>query len=152
MRYSVSPKRKACLRRFYTKRAENKKCKRCGQPAELNKTHCRSCTDKLSRAHSERCRNYRYKIIQGYGGKCAWCGETIKEFLAIDHKTYRACEEKEKKFGRMLFIAELCKIIERENFPDTYQILCHNCNMSLGSYGYCPHHPEIRRPLGHRKG
>ena len=20
-----------------------------------------------------------------------------------------------------------------------YQILCHNCNMALGSYGYCPH-------------
>jgi hypothetical protein len=23
-----------------------------------------------------------------------------------------------------------------------YRVLCHNCNMALGFYGYCPHHPE----------
>ena len=149
MKYSLGPKRKACLQRFYAKRAKKRKCKRCGKPAERGKTHCQKCIEKLSVAHSERCRLYRYRIIDGYGGRCACCGESNKEFLAIDHKGYRACEEKEK-FGRMLSVAELCKIIERENFPSTYQVLCHNCNMSFGSYGYCPHHPEIRRPFGHR--
>ena len=27
----------------------------------------------------------------------------------------------------------------KHNFPDELRLLCHNCNFSLGAYGYCPH-------------
>ena len=28
-------------------------------------------------------------------------------------------------------------------FPkDKYRLLCHNCNQSMGWYGYCPHQKE----------
>jgi hypothetical protein len=27
----------------------------------------------------------------------------------------------------------------RNNFPEGYRVLCHNCNQSLGYFGYCPH-------------
>lgn len=27
----------------------------------------------------------------------------------------------------------------KENYPDSYRILCFNCNCSLGHRGYCPH-------------
>jgi hypothetical protein len=30
----------------------------------------------------------------------------------------------------------------KNNFPDGFQVLCHNCNMSIGLYGYCPHQTE----------
>jgi hypothetical protein len=29
--------------------------------------------------------------------------------------------------------------LARNGFPDGYRVLCHNCNMALGQYGYCPH-------------
>jgi hypothetical protein len=31
----------------------------------------------------------------------------------------------------------------RSRFPrDKYRLLCHNCNMAFGLYGYCPHERE----------
>ncbi len=150
MPYNTSKKRKACLRRFKLKRLKNHLCIRCGKPAAIAKAHCEDCGHKLSLANSRRLQEWRKRVIQGYGGCCACCGETQYEFLSIDHKEYRACEEQDK-FGRYLTTTELCKIIIQENFPDTYQLLCYNCNMALGIWGYCPHHPEIRRPVGHRK-
>jgi hypothetical protein len=33
----------------------------------------------------------------------------------------------------------------KENFPKEYQILCFNCNLALGFFGYCPHRPWKRR-------
>ena len=148
MPYNTSDKRKRCLKRFYDKRRANGLCIRCGKPAALPRRHCEACGQKLSTANCQRLQEWRTKVIQGYGGKCKCCGESIREFLSIDHVAYRACEEK-KKLGRYLTTTEICQKILRENFPDTYQILCYNCNMSLGILGYCPHHPEITRPVGH---
>ena len=33
----------------------------------------------------------------------------------------------------------LHKWIKDNNFPDGFQILCHNCNQAKGYYGICPH-------------
>lgn len=145
---NTSQKRKDCLQRFYAKRRQNEQCLRCGKPA--TKTHCAACSQKLSSANSTRLQELRKQVIAGYGGLCACCGETHYEFLALDHKEYRACEEL-KKFGRYLTTTEICKKIIREGFPTTYQVLCHNCNMALGIWGYCPHKPEIQRLRGHQK-
>ncbi len=151
MPYAKSQKRKDCLKRFYEKRRRNGLCKRCGSPLSEAKLFCGACRQKLSDANSARLQSLRKQVIAGYGNKCACCGESNYEFLSIDHKEYRACEER-KKFGRCLSTTELCHKILRENFPDMFQILCHNCNMALGIWGYCPHRPEIRRPRGHQKG
>jgi hypothetical protein len=29
------------------------------------------------------------------------------------------------------------------DFPEGFRVLCHNCNLSLGYYGYCPHQRQI---------
>lgn len=29
--------------------------------------------------------------------------------------------------------------LKKNDYPKGFQILCHNCNMSKGFYGYCPH-------------
>ena len=150
MPYNTSQKRKDALNRFYAKRHKNGLCKRCGKPADSDKTHCASCSQRLSGANSSRLKELRDRVIVGYGSCCACCGAAYKEFLSIDHKEYRACEEK-RQLGRCLTTTQLCQKIIRENFPSTFQILCHNCNMSLGIYGYCPHRPEIRRVVGHLK-
>lgn len=150
MPYNTSQKRKDCLKRFYAKRREHGQCIRCGEPAVPTKTHCAACSQKLSEANSKHLQELRKSVIDGYGGICACCGENLYEFLSIDHKEYRACEER-KKFGSLLTTTQLCLRIIREHFPTTYQILCHNCNMALGIWGYCPHRPEIQRPRGHLK-
>ena len=82
----------------------------------------------------------RDMVLNGYGHKCACCGESRMEFLAIDHKNNDGNHER-RKMGTNYLIKTRRKIV-RENFPDTYQLLCHNCNCAKGFFGYCPHEKE----------
>ena len=83
--------------------------------------------------HRNRRIEMKRKIIKHYGGRCKCCGEDRIEFLAIDHiggggKKHR----KEVGSGNMLYW------IIKNNYPKGFRILCHNCNMSLGIFGYSP--------------
>ena len=67
---------------------------------------------------------------------CNCCGETIMEFLAVDHvKGRKHLPENEKH----LTSKSLLPFLIKNNFPEDYQILCHNCNSAKGFYGKCPH-------------
>ena len=76
---------------------------------------------------------------------CRCCGEnSFVEFLAIDHIAGKY---------KMDSIPELVKIgyssglkdyrlinwLIKNDFPEGFQILCHNCNTAKGVYGKCPH-------------
>jgi hypothetical protein len=80
--------------------------------------------------------SYRRKtFLDMYGNKCACCGETIVEFLTIEHKNgQKGLPEHKKKSGGRAY-----KIAIQEYRPDLYEILCWNCNCARGRYGYCPH-------------
>lgn len=80
----------------------------------------------------------RTMVLDCYGGKCTCCGETRKEFLCMDHINGGGLEH--RKIAGMG--TNMYRWIIRNNFPDTLRVLCHNCNMSLGFYGYCPHERE----------
>ncbi|KKM23808.1 hypothetical protein LCGC14_1611350, partial [marine sediment metagenome] len=68
--------------------------------------------------------------------ECECCGENHLEFLAIDHIHNNGSEERKRvKMYLPLYL-------KRKGFPEGYRILCHNCNASLGYYGYCPHKKE----------
>lgn len=78
----------------------------------------------------------RREIIGVYGGVCVCCGERRLHFLALDHifddgADYRRAG---KKSGTTLYMQ-----LKREGYPKYLQVLCHNCNVSKGLYGYCPH-------------
>ena len=67
---------------------------------------------------------------------CNCCGETTMEFLAVDHiKGRKHLPENEKKLKSKTLLPFLIK----NNYPEDYQILCHNCNSAKGFYGICPH-------------
>jgi len=86
-------------------------------------------------------RRKRVEAIMALGGKCECCGETAIEFLAIDHINGRGNnKDKAHRSGE-----GLVDIARKEGYPrDKYRVLCHNCNSSLGWYGYCPHQqPDI---------
>lgn len=83
----------------------------------------------------------RKNIITHYGGKCACCGEIRMEFLALDHINGGGVQHRKSlgiKGGTKFY-----EWIWKNNFPDGFRILCHNCNVSLGIYGYCPHQKEM---------
>ena len=108
---------------------------------------CTSCYKKIlykknwakSRETEKRSkRKLREEMIVAYGGRCSCCGETQYEFLQIHHIQESGVEERKrlKTGNHNKIIAHLRKM----NWPkDSHTILCANCNLSLGSYGYCPH-------------
>jgi hypothetical protein len=82
----------------------------------------------------------REVAIAHYGGKCACCGETMLEFLAIDHVNGGGDKQRLEVGSGSLFVNWLIN----HNFPEGYQVLCHNCNQAKGYYGQCPHERIFR--------
>lgn len=81
----------------------------------------------------------RMRLINLYGGKCECCGEPRMEFLCIDH-TEGSCKKDVGDKNAMYYYRRMFEL--KEKIPG-YRCLCHNCNMSIGFYGYCPHNkPE----------
>lgn len=81
----------------------------------------------------------KQKIIEHYGGKCECCGESTYEFLSIDH--INGDGHKHLVNGRKLGGFNLYNYLITHNFECEFdlRLLCHNCNQSLGIYGFCPH-------------
>jgi hypothetical protein len=94
-------------------------------------------TSKKNRDYKERMRS---QVFEHYGNRCSCCGETRREFFAMDH--VNGGGNKHRRLNRLTNAADLFLYIIRHNFPDEFRILCHNCNMSRGFYGFCPHERE----------
>ncbi len=112
------------------------RCTLCGaHPHVVGKRMCQSCRDTARDALHE----LKQLVIDAYGGGCACCGETTYEFLSIDHKYNDGAEERRRLKTKARCGLALLRLIVREDFPERYQILCYNCNMSKGFFGECPH-------------
>jgi len=81
---------------------------------------------------------HRAAVLAHYGGTCACCGETTSEFLAIDHINGGGSRHRKEVIRGSDQAAWLIK----HGFPDGFRLLCHNCNMARGYYGYCPHEKQ----------
>jgi hypothetical protein len=84
-------------------------------------------------------RRARFEALSYYSGgepRCECCNEHRVEFLAIDHIDGKGHIHRDelKKSGSNIY-----HFLRRNQFPDGYRVLCHNCNQSLGLYRYCPH-------------
>lgn len=80
--------------------------------------------------------NRRLRVLKHYSGEvpvCACCQEAHYEFLGIDHIDGGGTQHR-KSVG-----VNLDRWLIKNGFPEGYQVLCHNCNLSLGMYGHCPH-------------
>ena len=125
-----------------------KKCQRCNQEKDeaefyragpsrkmrLN-SYCKECEREW---HRQLKQEHRFKVLckiaKGHP-VCGCCGEARKEFLAIDHVDGGGNEHRRAAKGH--FTDHLLK----PDYADDVRlrVLCHNCNMSIGFYGYCPH-------------
>jgi hypothetical protein len=117
-------------------------CSMCGvQPANRKgKVTCSDCAIRYSKYQ----RRLKKVALNGYGHKCFCCGETQFEFLSFDHVKNDGAAER-RKFGKKMTAGSFYRMIVRQKFPKRYQLACHNCNLSLGFYGYCPHNPKYHR-------
>lgn len=109
---------------------------------------CKRCMKRISKkylkAKAKQSREYRaalrLEVLQHYSNCkkpfCACCKINILEFLSIDHKKGGGTQHK-KTIG-----AHLYEWLKKNKFPAGFRILCHNCNQSLGAYGYCPHNVD----------
>lgn len=86
------------------------------------------------KAHKKRVRQICLEYYGGKPPKCACCGETIIEFLSLDHINGGGSKHRKERNG-----THLSPSIIKDGFPPIYQVLCHNCNQAKGYYGICPH-------------
>jgi hypothetical protein len=111
-------------------------CSRCGKsPA---KDGCKMC-DACLASDTERRRRLKRAAFDHYGGSsCACCGETHEEFLCIDHLAGTGAEHRRADPTANT----IYRWLKKNDYPEGFRVLCHNCNMSLGAFGYCPHEKE----------
>lgn len=85
----------------------------------------------------------RKTVLNHYGNNnphCVCCYENKIEFLSLDHiKGGGNKQRKAIKRGSR----EHWKWFVDNIFPTGFRILCHNCNLSYGFYGYCPHQQPV---------
>ena len=73
-------------------------------------------------------------VLEYYGNKCNCCGEREPKFLCMAHVNNDGYADGDKK--RRKVYEKIIKL----GFPDTYQILCANCNLGKErNAGLCPH-------------
>jgi len=90
-----------------------------------------------SKKYRAKCKQEAIKYYSNGTMCCACCGEKHYEFLAINHiKGGGALMRRTMGHGN------ISQWLVSRGFPEGYRVLCHNCNMSIGFYGYCPHQKE----------
>jgi predicted restriction endonuclease len=98
-----------------------------------------------SKMIAKRCREkLRTEVLAHYGHRCACCGETENRFLSIDHINNDGAEHRRQ--SKLQAGNPMYRWLKKNNFPQDFQLLCHNCNMAKGFYGQCPHE-ESRLPV-----
>lgn len=81
------------------------------------------------------------QVLNHYGKFCNCCEEQNPLFLSIDHKNNDGHKERKGRGGSS---DQIIRNIIKANFPNTYQILCYNCNMGKArNSGTCPHEIEL---------
>lgn len=89
----------------------------------------------------------RHQIFQHYGRCCACCGLRDERFLTIDH-VFFGKGNKLPKSERRTETRKMMRHIIEEKFPDSYQLLCMNCNWVKGCRGKCFHETDREELIG----
>lgn len=79
----------------------------------------------------------RLQVLSHYSNRslqCKCCGERTYEFLSLDHIDGGGNQHRKKLGSKYIY-----SYLIHDNFPDGYQVLCHNCNLAKGFYKKCPH-------------
>lgn len=142
------------MRKCRQKRMAAGVCTQCGKHKPFRGQLCRVCLDKRKVWYKQS--DYRQRhasirisdkkvVLEHYGGKCACCCEDEPCFLAVDHINGNGNSHRKQigKWGSGFF-----KWLITNQFPDGFQLLCHNCNMGKHlNNGICPHKARISQGI-----
>lgn len=117
------------------KRLTNGLCAFCKELAVPNKTCCERHLAELRARQKAWQQKTKALALNHYGGRCVCCGESNPAFLEFDHINNDGAEHRKKDKAA----AHLASWLVRNGFPDTFQVLCGNCNRAKHRYGVCPH-------------
>lgn len=116
---------------------ENCRCRSCGIPVEKKGRRCKRCRN-LNKQSMDR---LKLEVLDAYGGReCVCCGETIVEFLTIDHINGDGGKHRKEVNGSMYIW------LRKNNYPEGFQVLCMNCNFGKRLSGICPHKYDKNNP------
>lgn len=113
-------------------------CRACKAVPSVDGTqYCEVCRDKARECKRRNGHKAKLAAYEAYGGmRCACCGETEEMFLTLDHINNDGWKHRKQGItGDALY-----KWLRRNDYPEGFQVLCHNCN--TGRYrngGICPH-------------
>ena len=132
---------KSCIdntkKKIYELKSKRKKeglCVYCGKTKEdKSRSNCSKCNKTLTEGSIKYQKRIVNEVLKAYGNKCNCCGESNKEFLQLDHVNNDGAEHRKKVKTFMYGWAK------HNNFPDTLQLLCANCNFSKMRSGICIH-------------
>lgn len=120
-----------------------KPCARCGAEFTGSMDQRKYCSPECLKAASRKQRQTvwaarRLEGLRHYSGgdpRCACCGESTLAFLAIDHVNGGGWKQY-KELG----VGGFWSWLRKNNYPEGFQVLCHNCNMGRQiNGGTCPH-------------
>jgi len=74
-----------------------------------------------------------YKTDDKIKCSCPTCNVDDTDLLCLDHINGGGAKHR-KIVGNNMY-----RWVRDNNYPDTFRILCHNCNQSLNNHGYCSH-------------
>ena len=95
--------------------------------------------DKCITANRQWHRNLITQVIEHYGGKCVCCGESELLFLTLDHIDGQGAKHR-KQFGGRYSARKVYQWVIAQNYPQTLQVLCFNCNCGKArNNNVCPH-------------
>ncbi len=97
---------------------------------------------KQGRRERERLRTLVLGRYSDRGYRCVCCGESEQDFLTIDHMRGNA-KNTQKTLGTPRAGYPLYRWLVRNGFPEGFQVLCMNCNVSKGKHGKCAHKAKV---------
>jgi hypothetical protein len=138
------PLRQAMSQDYGKRHNEIGLCRSCKNPlAEGSKIYCEFHRDKDRIRGREKDKRLGLKLkeecFRHYGSKCSCCGETIVQFLTIEHENGNGNNHRKSLFKHNVGGVHMYRWLKRNQFPRGYTILCMNCNWAKRYGDICPH-------------
>jgi len=106
------------------------KCKQCGKEKGEGKIYCKVCTLRFNRNSRDKANRKKQAARAALGDKCVCCGESIPEFLTIDHINGGGRNENTTTMYHRILSGD----------HEGLRVLCFNCNCGRElTGGICPH-------------
>jgi len=136
-----------CAKRIHAERMRKARANNPDLYKKHQAEHRKRHPERVRRQRRESGERLRNMVFEAYGGfTCACCGETCKSMLTIDHINEDGNEHRKQlgegksyATGRSGLGDYLYRDLRDRNFPDGFQVLCYNCNISKHRLGRCEH-------------